>query len=123
MNDVGVDLLQRDEWKIGGREGGLEAAAVFLDVFAGVPVGEAEIEDVIAVERADAAGTCREAVTEPGQFGKGGDLEDFDGVRRSGRPTGVARLVCRAFSRASIAGDHRGISITGGRGSFRVQKS
>lgn len=43
MDDVGVDLLERDELEIGGAEGGLEAAAIFEDVFVGVPIGEAEI--------------------------------------------------------------------------------
>ncbi len=43
MDDVGVDLLEGDELEIGGAEGGLEAAAVFEDVFARVPIGEAEI--------------------------------------------------------------------------------
>jgi len=37
---VGVELLEIDEGEIGGTCGGLEAAAVFLDVFAGVPVRE-----------------------------------------------------------------------------------
>jgi hypothetical protein len=43
MDDVGVDLFEGDELKIAGAEGGLEAAAIFEDVFAGVPIGEAEI--------------------------------------------------------------------------------
>jgi hypothetical protein len=43
MDDVGVDLLEGDELEIVGPEGGLEAAAIFEDVFAGVPIGEAEI--------------------------------------------------------------------------------
>lgn len=40
----------------------MEAAAVFEDVFAGVPVGEAEIEDFFVVEGADAAGAGGETV-------------------------------------------------------------
>jgi hypothetical protein len=43
MDDVGVDLLEGDELEIVGAEGGLEAAAVFEDIFARVPIGEAEI--------------------------------------------------------------------------------
>ena len=43
MDDVGVDLLERDELEIAGAEGGLEAAAIFEDVLASVPIGEAEI--------------------------------------------------------------------------------
>jgi len=40
----------------------LEAAAVFEDIFLGVPFGEAEIEDFLAVLGADAAGLGAEAV-------------------------------------------------------------
>ncbi len=40
---VGVDLLEGDELEIVGAEGGLEAAAIFEDVFARVPIGETEI--------------------------------------------------------------------------------
>jgi len=43
MDDVGMDLLEGDELEIGGAEGGLEAAAVFENVFGRVPIGEAEI--------------------------------------------------------------------------------
>lgn len=82
VNHVGVDLLQRDEWKIGGAEGGLEAAAVFETVFAGVPVGEAEVEDFFTVEAGHAARPCAETMNEPRQFGKGGDLKELDPVRR-----------------------------------------
>ena len=41
MDDVRMDLLERDELEIGRSESGLEAAAVFEDVFFGVPFGEA----------------------------------------------------------------------------------
>ena len=40
----------------------MEAAAIFEDVFFGVPVGEADIEDFLAVLSADAAGLGAEAV-------------------------------------------------------------
>ena len=46
---VGVDLLERDEFEIVRGEGGLEAAAVFDDVFASVPFGEAEVQNLFAV--------------------------------------------------------------------------
>jgi hypothetical protein len=69
VDDVGVDLFEGYELEILGAEGGLEAAAVFEDVVAGVPVGEAEIEDFFAVQIGDAAGFGAEAVEEPGEFG------------------------------------------------------
>ena len=45
VDDVGMDLFEGEEGEIGCACGSLEAAAVFEDVFAGVPVGEAEVED------------------------------------------------------------------------------
>ncbi len=45
-----------------GAGGGLEAAAIFEDVFAGVPVGEAEIQDLFVFEWGDAAGAGAEGV-------------------------------------------------------------
>jgi hypothetical protein len=49
MDNVGVDLFEDDELEVARAEGGLEAAAVFEDVFPGVPVGEAEVQDFFAV--------------------------------------------------------------------------
>jgi hypothetical protein len=43
MDDVGVDLFQRNEFETGSGESGLEAAAVFEDVFSGVPFGETQV--------------------------------------------------------------------------------
>jgi len=43
VNDVGMKLLERDKRKIGCTESGLEEAAIFENVFAGVPVSEAEV--------------------------------------------------------------------------------
>ncbi len=44
----------------------MEAAAVFEDVFFGVPIGETEIEDFLGVLIGDAARLGAEAVDEPG---------------------------------------------------------
>jgi hypothetical protein len=49
MDNVGVDLFEGDELEVARAEGGLEAAAVFEDVFTGVPVGETEVQDFFAV--------------------------------------------------------------------------
>ena len=43
MDDVGMDLLEGDELELAGTEGGLEAAAIFEDVFASVLISEAEV--------------------------------------------------------------------------------
>jgi hypothetical protein len=89
MDYVGVDLLEGDELEIVGAECGLEATAIFEDVFAGVPVGEAEIQDFFTAEWADAAGVGAEAVDEPGEFVEGGDLEDLEAAGFAGDPVGV----------------------------------
>ena len=62
MDNVGMDLLERDELKIGCAKGGLEKAAVFKDVFFGIPFGETEIENAFAVQLADTAKFGAEAV-------------------------------------------------------------
>lgn len=55
----------------------METAAVFEDVFLGVPFGKAEIERFLAVQEADATGAGAEAVDEPGEFCERGDLQDL----------------------------------------------
>ena len=62
--------------EIGRAESGLEAAAVFQDVFPGVPFGEAKIEDFFAVLIGHTAKFGAEPVDKPGEFGKHGDLEN-----------------------------------------------
>lgn len=55
----------------------MEFFAVGEDVLAGVPIGEAEIEDFVVVELGDTAGGGAETVGEPGEFGERFELEDF----------------------------------------------
>ena len=43
VDNVGMKLLKCDKGKIGCAESGLEAAAIFENIFTGVPVGEAEV--------------------------------------------------------------------------------
>jgi len=70
-----VDLFEGCEGKIAGTQSGLEAAAVFEDVFAGVPINETEIQDFFDIfrsecgtvrKRANASWAGAEAVDEPG---------------------------------------------------------
>jgi len=55
MDDIGMDLLERDEVEVRRAEGGLEEAAVFEDVFLGVPFRKPKIKNLFAVQRAHAA--------------------------------------------------------------------
>ena len=98
MNDVGMNLPERDESQVGGAEGGLEKAAVFEDVFTRVPVGEAEVENLFVLESADAAGSGAEAVDEPGELIEGPELED---AQASSRGEGPGRRDCERHSRAA----------------------
>jgi len=56
----------------------LEAAAVFEDVFFGVPIGETEIEDFLGVLIGNTAGPGAEAVDEPRELCERGDLEEMN---------------------------------------------
>jgi hypothetical protein len=64
----------------------LEAALVFVDVFALVPFYGAEVQDFLAADFADAAGASAEAVDEPGEFVEGGGLEDGYAAVGAGGP-------------------------------------
>lgn len=70
-------MLEIDEREFCGAESALEFFAIFEDVFAGVPVGEAEIEDALAIEIGDATGDGAETVEEPGKFFESVEFEDF----------------------------------------------
>jgi hypothetical protein len=63
-----MDLFERNEFEIGSPDGGLEETAIFEDVFPGVPIHKAEIEDFFGFERANTAWAGAEAVDEPGKF-------------------------------------------------------
>jgi len=108
MDYIGMDLLQGDESQTRGTQGGLEAAAVFQDVFFGVPFGEAKIEDLLSILNARAAGLGAETVDEPGEFGERGRLEDSEAARFAFRPHlirsgGMYRQKCLAYWIAVLA--------------------
>jgi len=62
MNDVGVNLLQRNQGKTLGGKSGLEKAAIFCYGRAGIPLHEAEIQNFFPIEEAGTAETSAEAV-------------------------------------------------------------
>ena len=72
----------------------MEKAAVFEDVFLGVPVGEAEIEDFLGALIGDAAGFGAETVDEPREIGERGDLKELEAARRASCPRRDRRLGC-----------------------------
>ena len=119
-NHVRMDLFQRNKFEVACPNGGLKQAAIFDDVFAGVPFREAEIEDFFGFERANPAGTSAEAVQKPGKLAKRGEFENLEppGLaeapgcgnpryrRRRGR-----RLARAATLQGSFSGSHNQTSI------------
>jgi hypothetical protein len=89
VDDVRMDLLERNEIKSRGAEGGLEFATIGEDVFASVPFHKTEVENFFRIERTDAAGAGAEAVDEPGQFGEWGELEDLQAACFTETPRGA----------------------------------
>jgi len=71
-----VDLFEVDEREFLRAESGLKPFTIFDHVFTGVPIGEAEIERLLAIEIGDAAGGGAETVEEPGKFFEGVEFED-----------------------------------------------
>jgi hypothetical protein len=87
VDDVGMDLLQRNEFEVRRAEDRLKAAAVFEDVFLAIPFGKAEIENFFTVQRTDTARSRAEAVDEPGEFCECGDLKDLHAASFKRAPT------------------------------------
>lgn len=57
-----------------GIKGRLKEFAVFLNIFAGIPFGESEIEHFAAIENADSSLGGAEGVDQPGE---GAELRDL----------------------------------------------
>lgn len=79
-------MFESDEREFLRAEGGLEFLAVGENVFAGIPVGEAEIQNLPAIELGDAAGSSAETVDKPGEFGKRFKLKDLQAANRLEMP-------------------------------------
>ena len=82
----------------------MEAALVFIDVDAGIPIDGTGVEDFFAVEIADAAGAGAEAVDEPGNFVEGGELEYANVFIGAFGPAGGERGSSRGARRQRFAG-------------------
>jgi hypothetical protein len=64
----------------------LKEAAIFEDVFAGVPFHEAKIEDFFGFEGAYAARAGAEAVNKPGELAKGAEFENLQAAELAKMP-------------------------------------
>lgn len=76
LNDVRVNLLQGNELEVISAESGLKTAAIFENVFFGVPIGEAKIQDLLTAEVAHAARPSAESMDQPGNFRQRGSLKN-----------------------------------------------
>lgn len=79
----------------------MKTAAVFENIFASIPFGEAEIQDFLAIQIADAARACAKAVDKPGKSAKRWSLQDSNAAHDMFRPS-VRRVSSNALS-ASFA--------------------
>lgn len=119
VDDIRVDLLERGEFEILRVDRGLEEAAIFEDVFARVPLHEAEVEDFFGFESTDAAGARAEAVDEPGDLAKSVEFENLEftggaqapGSGDAGSRGFRVRAGPLATGRAAFAGAQRWLSL------------
>ncbi len=76
MDDIRVNLFQRNEGEVACDKSRLEATAVFENVFLRVPLPEAKIQYLLATEIAQATGPRAESVHQPGDFSQCGCLKN-----------------------------------------------
>ena len=91
MHDVRMDLIDRRKRELSCLQGGEKFAAIFEDILAGVPFGEAEIQHLFPVEGADSTGAGAERVDQPGKFQKGSALQNLQAFRVANYP-GIGQL-------------------------------
>lgn len=80
LDDVGVDLFQGSHAERFGTNGILEGGAIFFHVFARVPVGEAQVQNTLAVQGTGTAFPGAEAVNEPRKFCERRQLKNVEAV-------------------------------------------
>lgn len=86
MNDVGMNLAEPAKRHVTSGEGGLEAAAVFENIFLRVPLSETKIQDLFATKIAHAARTRAESMHQPRNFGQRSSLKQAQATHSAFRP-------------------------------------
>lgn len=86
VNDVGMDLLHREQSRVLGADSGLQQATIACHGFAGIPLHEAKIQDFLPFEDAGSAGARAEAMDKPGKLREGSELQDLYPARALHRP-------------------------------------
>ena len=72
-----MDLLERNEREFFDAESGLEFLSVSKDIFAGIPIGETEVENLAAIEIRNSARGSTETVDKPRDFGEWLEQQNF----------------------------------------------
>src|SRR6266851_2667211 len=98
-----MKLLQYHERRITCADGGLEGLAIFLNIFALIPVGKAKIKDAfIGIENAGAAAARAEAVDKPREFFEWSEFQNLHAPHCSQQPRhsyfGTRREAWRRFA-------------------------
>lgn len=86
MNDIGMNLAEPTKRHVTSGEGGLEAAAVFENIFFPVPLSETKIQDFFAAKIAYAAWTRAESMDQPRDFGQRSSLQHAQAALSVFRP-------------------------------------
>src|ERR1041385_722740 len=113
-NGVGVELEDGNQRGLRRTDRGLQAQAVLLNVFPGVPLGKPEVQDALAIQLAGAARPRGEAVDEPRELRKLWNLQDAQpamgtlGPWRCGGLTRTALLTWFAPGPGSLGRCHAG---------------
>jgi len=81
LNGVRVNLLESDQAERFATDAILKSSAVLSDVFAGIPIGKTQIQNILPVERTDSSFTGAEAMHQPRKFSERRELKNAKTVR------------------------------------------
>ena len=105
VNEIRMNLLERNETEVFGGDCGLESASILEDVLAFVPFHKTEVQSVCTFEIACAAETRAETVNEPRKVLEGSESQYFhslDGFKHPRRRNGCGLSGFRLLASAAI---------------------
>jgi hypothetical protein len=76
LNGVRVNLLESDQGERFAADTILKCGAVFSYVFASVPIGKTQIQNILAIQRADSSFAGAETMNQPREFSEGHELQN-----------------------------------------------
>jgi len=117
-----MELQQGNQLRILGADRGLQAATILFHIFAGIPLRKSEVQDGLAGELADAAGTSAESMDYPWQLSQRRDLQNTQAANCALSESSASRLFCVPplsldfFSPGTLGRGHKSVSIIAVRG-------